>query len=198
MGFFDFLKKRKKSLLKTENEYEYRNDYEVKVELLYAYPEIFDSDKINENLNKFFDDYFSTNSLNEYEYKGMWMSFSKAFMTDSCVVKIIFDEVKIEFLDELELKYFKKKINNLTGVPEDAISVIYMTADEKFLERDRKVKAIEAMKKFSSAMNETNAKAQELIKKLEREREERKRKWKFSMIYSNIIDRYYGGAHGSH
>jgi hypothetical protein len=47
-------------------------------------------------------------------------------------------------------------------------------------------------------MNETNAKAQELIKKLEREREERKRKWKFSMIYSKIIDRYYGGAHGSH
>lgn len=152
---------------------EYRNNYEIKIELLVSYPEIFDSGKINVNLNNFFDDYFDRKPANEFAYNGMSMFFAKAFMTDSCKIKIIFEKEKIEFLDEIEVRTWKKKICDLTSVPTNSISIQYITFEDKWAEMDRKAKLIEKMEKLNSELTESTAKMNDLINELEN----KKSKW---------------------
>ncbi|HHU81297.1 MAG TPA: hypothetical protein GXZ35_08265 [Acholeplasmataceae bacterium] len=170
MGLFDIFKKKKSQEIKPNVDNEYRNDYEIKVELLVSYPEIFDPDKIANNLNDFFNDFFSNNPANEYDYNGMNMLFAKALFNDSCVVKIIFDEDKIEYLDDDQIRVLKRKLCKMTSVPEDFISIKFMTFVEKLDEMDKKRKSIQNLEKLNAELKESNAKLEELMKDFEKSR----------------------------
>lgn len=166
MGLFDLFKKREQKVVE---DIPYSNDYEIKVDLFVSHPSIFDSEAIHKNLSEYFENYFKQNIVNDYKYFGMGLMFGPAMFGEECKVRIIFDEEVIEFLNDYGIREWKSNISKLTGMPVEYINIVYMTGDDEVNEMNQKMKAIEAMDRFSSKMDETNSKMKDGLKAMKEE-----------------------------
>jgi hypothetical protein len=139
--------------LKKDKQPKYINSYELEVELRFIYPSIFDFDKINDNLRKYFEKYFSENPVTECNYNGMGMLLMKGFKTDSCLVKVIFEEEKIEFLSDYQIKEWKSQLSKMTGIHTQSIMIEYMTLDDTLDEIERKNETIQKLDEVESELD---------------------------------------------
>jgi hypothetical protein len=131
----------------------YKNNYELEVELRFIYPSLFDFDRIKDNLRKYFEKFFSENPVTECNYNGMGMLLMKGLKTDSCLVKVIFEEEKIEFLSDYQTKDFKSQLSKMTGIHTQSIMIEYMTLDDTLDEMRRKNETIQKLDELESELD---------------------------------------------
>jgi hypothetical protein len=183
MGLFDIFKKEQNKDFKEICEPEKSNEFRLTVELTYTYTHLFDSDKIYNSLNKYFDNYFRENPVNGYNHNLMGMAFGgEAFMTDSCKVRVTFEEEKIDFLSESQINEWKRQLSIITYIPEQSISIYYMTSVELDDKLDRLNKTIQSLEKLdnteakvklaweqiASETEKRNARLNEVLKEFEK------------------------------
>lgn len=167
------------SLFKRKNDF--KDEYEINVQLLLQYPALFDINKIHNNLKLFANDYFNKYPIKKKKYQGLNLALIKSAFSEQCIVKVVFVKNKIEFLSHEHKMFWMDSISELTGLSSKQISIHILDYDDERADFKRQEGQINALETFNKEMAKINNDMQETLAMMQKAREK-------SREESNLID----------